>query len=157
MQGNKKAFTLVELLVAMAIIAILLGLSVVGITIVQQNARDTQRRSMVNSIEITLNSMIAAGNSVPSTFSGGAANTLTATNFQTINLVAPLVRNATNPFVAGPTSAAITNYCYGGTGSIYVVGVELEGGGFFSKTNSGGTFTAVGGTSNGVTCTDTAM
>lgn len=155
--GAKKAFTLVELLVAMAIIAILLGLSVVGITIVQQNARDTQRRSTVNSIEIALNGQIAGGTALPSAFTvaANAGNTTSAVYVSpttTITLSGSMVRGA-SPFT-NATSATQTNYCYGMSGSIYVVGVNLEGGGTFFKTNSGGTFAAFGDTSGGVTCTD---
>lgn len=155
--GAKKAFTLVELLVAMAIIAILLGLSVVGITIVQQNARDTQRRSTVNSIEIALNGRIAGGTALPADFTvaTNAANTtsnvyLSATS--SITLSGSMVRGA-SPFTTD-TTATVTDYCYGMSGSIYVVGVNLEGGGFFAKTNSGATFGSMGSSGGGVTCTD---
>lgn len=40
---NKKGFTLLELLVAMAIIAVLIALAVFGIMQVQRNSRETQR------------------------------------------------------------------------------------------------------------------
>lgn len=45
-----KAFTLVELLVAMAIIGVLIGLSLFGISAAQRNSRDTARRAAVQDI-----------------------------------------------------------------------------------------------------------
>lgn len=155
----KKAFTLVELLVAMAIIAILLGLAVFGITIVQQNARDTQRRSKVNDVEIALAGQLAAGNSLPTAFTvaANAGNTATAAYVNaslTVQLPAPLSRGAT-PFT-NATNTAQTNYCYGVSGSLYVVGVSLEGGGVYFKSNSGATYSAFGAapTGTGPTCVD---
>lgn len=50
MQTKSKAFTLVELLVAMAIIGIILGLALFGISAAQRNARDTQRRAAIQDI-----------------------------------------------------------------------------------------------------------
>ncbi|MFQ5492618.1 MAG: type II secretion system protein [Candidatus Dojkabacteria bacterium] len=47
---HKKAFTLVELLVAMAIIGVLIGLSLFGIAAAQRNARDTARRAATQDI-----------------------------------------------------------------------------------------------------------
>jgi prepilin-type N-terminal cleavage/methylation domain-containing protein len=43
---NKKGFTMVELLVAMAIIGLLIATAIWGIGTAQQSARNTQRRSM---------------------------------------------------------------------------------------------------------------
>ena len=49
---SKKAFTLLELLVAMAIIAIILSLAIFGIIQVQRNSRETQRRKAAEDINI---------------------------------------------------------------------------------------------------------
>lgn len=49
-----KAFTLVELLIAMAIIAILIAISAYGIALVQRNSRNTQRASFTNDFKIGL-------------------------------------------------------------------------------------------------------
>ena len=48
----KKAFTLLELLVAMAIIAVLIALAIFGIIQVQRNSRETQRRKAAEDINI---------------------------------------------------------------------------------------------------------
>jgi prepilin-type N-terminal cleavage/methylation domain-containing protein len=53
---NKKGFTLLELLVAMAIIAVLLALAVYGILQVQRNSRETQRIKALQDISIAIQS-----------------------------------------------------------------------------------------------------
>lgn len=52
---SKKAFTLLELLVAMAVIAVLISLAVYGILQVQKNSRETQRRKALEDINIGIN------------------------------------------------------------------------------------------------------
>ena len=51
---NKKGFSLVELLVAMAIIAVLISIAAYGIGIVQRSARNTQRRQMLADIQLLI-------------------------------------------------------------------------------------------------------
>lgn len=53
---NKKGFTLLELLVAMAIIAVLLALAVFGILQVQRNSRETQRIKALEDVNIGIQS-----------------------------------------------------------------------------------------------------
>jgi prepilin-type N-terminal cleavage/methylation domain-containing protein len=50
----KKAFSLVELLVAMAIIAVLIAIAAYGIQIVQRNARNTKRRKIVQDLQLLI-------------------------------------------------------------------------------------------------------
>ena len=145
MQGNKKAFTLVELLVAMAIIAILLGLSVVGITIVQQNARDTQRRAKVSDMEIAITGQLVSQQNLPYSFKTAVnlANTETAVYVSpnlTIQLTGSLRREKNGAEFTMDTNSSRTDYCYNIEGNLYVIGVALEGGSFFFKTNSGYTY-----------------
>lgn len=51
---KNKGFTLVELLVVLAIIGILVGLAIGGIRIVQQVNRDTQRKAFIRDIQLLL-------------------------------------------------------------------------------------------------------
>lgn len=67
---NKDGFTLVELLVVLAIVGVLMGLAVGGIRIVQQVNRDTQRKALVRDIQLTLESYQERNNKYP-TGSGG--------------------------------------------------------------------------------------
>jgi prepilin-type N-terminal cleavage/methylation domain-containing protein len=52
---TKKGFTLLELLVAMAIIAVLVALAIFGILQVQKNSRETQRRKALEDVNIGIN------------------------------------------------------------------------------------------------------
>lgn len=155
---KQKAFTLVELLVAMAVIAVLLGLAVFGITIVQQNARDTQRRAIINDIEIAINSAIVSGTSLPSSFTAGA-QTLTIGG-ASVPLSGSLQRVASGDTTTAATSSTLTDYCYGTSGSTYVVGLQLESGSYYYVTNASGTYTtwnAAPTTGTGPVCTDTNL
>ncbi len=53
---NKKAFTIVELLVVMAVIGVLLSLAVFGIQALQKNQRETQRLNDLRNIQGSLES-----------------------------------------------------------------------------------------------------
>ena len=53
---NKEGFSLVELLVVLAIVGILMALAVGGIRIVQEVNRDTQRKSLVRDIQLAIES-----------------------------------------------------------------------------------------------------
>jgi len=55
MKKSKKAFTLIELTVGMAVIAVLITLGIVGIGIVQTNARDVERGNAIASLSNILN------------------------------------------------------------------------------------------------------
>jgi type II secretion system protein G len=55
MKANKIGFTLVELLVVVAIIGLLTGVVVISITNVKAKARDAQRVSDINTINTALN------------------------------------------------------------------------------------------------------
>ena len=50
-----KAFTFIELIVGMAVIAVLITLGLGGISILQQNARDTERTNTLSSIANLIN------------------------------------------------------------------------------------------------------
>lgn len=63
----KKAFTLLELLVAMAIIAILIALAIFGILQVQKNSRDTQRRKALEDVNIGIQSFYSKYGQYPET------------------------------------------------------------------------------------------
>jgi len=62
---NKKGFSLVELLVVLAIVGILMALAVGGIRIVQEVNRDTQRKSLVRDIQLAIESYQEKENGYP--------------------------------------------------------------------------------------------
>lgn len=65
--SSKSGFSLVELLVAMAIIAVLIAIAAFGIGILQRNSRDTQRRKMVQDLVLVYNDVIANNGGRPTT------------------------------------------------------------------------------------------
>lgn len=167
----KKSFTLVELLVAMAIMAILMGLAVYGVTVVQQNVRDTARINKIKEFDVALNGELASGRSLPYTFTanGGFGTATLAYSYSPngrvqIQLHGHLQRGepsgAVTPlYFVTDTSPTSTNYCYSLTGTpnnvwIYVIGVKLESGKYFFRTNTGNMYTAFSQTINGVSCLD---
>lgn len=121
-QKKLKAFTLLELIVAMAIIAVLIGLSVVGINTVQRSTRDTERLSAMNDLVLEIESYYGVNGAYPSltvagnvfTIGGAGGRTVTVDGGATVNL-------------AG-TTATGTDYCYdlGTSGASYSIGVSLE-------------------------------
>lgn len=168
---DKKAFTLVELLVAMAVIAVLITLSVFGIATVQQSARDTQRRSALRDIEVSLNALLtsgATGFSAGTYATGSMVINGTGASSQTITLTGPAQRIATDVTagavgVAGNTSAATTDYCAGFSGLSYVVGSLLESGSYTYVNNSGSVYPSTWSlsvsptTGSGPACADSTL
>jgi prepilin-type N-terminal cleavage/methylation domain-containing protein len=51
-QNSLHAFTLVEILIVMAIIAVLLAIAAYGISLVQRNSRNTQRAEFANMLKV---------------------------------------------------------------------------------------------------------
>lgn len=62
---KQKAFTLVELLVAMAIIGVLLGLAIFGLSSAQRAQRDTERRAALQDINIGMQTYYETYNRYP--------------------------------------------------------------------------------------------
>lgn len=122
MRSTKKAFTLVELMVAMAIIAALMGMSVFGINLVQRSSRNTQRRSAMSNIDLAVRNYQINNGTYPTTAEldfqsdGAYIGTEKVVEFE----------GSTAP--QGSTDSSGTQYCYESDGSTFSVGIELEGG-----------------------------
>jgi prepilin-type N-terminal cleavage/methylation domain-containing protein len=101
---KRRAFTLVELMVAMAIIAVLLGMTVFGISAAQRVLRDNQRRKAVEDVALVLNEYLATFSEYPDdiTFT---SNTVTVATGYTVSLTG-IAQAATT------TDASQTAYCY---------------------------------------------
>jgi prepilin-type N-terminal cleavage/methylation domain-containing protein len=125
---KRKAFTLVELMVAMAIIAVLLGLATFGISTLNRLSRDNQRRTTVDNIQRMVSAYYADYFRYPNT----AELTVTSTsiginnyNFPAVPLNSVLAPNAN-------TSLSGTRYCYSFQSDGYVLAAKLESGQYFN-------------------------
>ncbi len=125
---EKEGFTLIELMVAMGIIAVLVTMSVVAIQIVQRSLRDTQRRDVLNTVNLFIvghfndfgvyPDLNFATDKIENLASGGVAD----------EIVVELSGATSN---ASSTSSNRTAYCYvrgGGVRGTYQWGMELESG-----------------------------
>lgn len=141
---TKKGFTLIELMVAMGIIAVLVTMSVVAIQIVQRSLRDTQRRDIVNTLNLWLTGFDNA-TSFPSEgellFDGTGVYFVTGTGS---NELIVEIGGATTPDTE--TSPSGTAYCYESTpgSGAYSLAVQFENGGDLQLGNSGSDCTSFG-------------
>jgi len=123
---NKKGFTLVELLVVMAIISILTILSVANFRNVQIKARDAQRKSDLSQLQKALELYFNDHGTYPDSSVNGEVNTFgwkvpgttSGGNFTDGNTV------YLKEMVGDPS--ANPNYCYTSDGTYYVVYARLE-------------------------------
>lgn len=111
---NKKGFTLVELLIAMAIIAVLIAIAAYGIQILQRNARNTRRRKILQDLQLTAadmqanllvspNALTVAGTAYQLTGPDSATLTYQVRGFNNITIVVPGAVGCTGaqPFGSG--------------------------------------------------------
>lgn len=123
-QKNKKGFTLVELLIAVSLLAILSGVlfSVVNPQGIQAKARDSQRVSDLAKIKVALESYFADNRRYPISPAWSSSITGLATNY--INKIPP------DPKATGSvcTSTTWRGYAYksSATGSNYVLATNME-------------------------------
>lgn len=126
---QKKAFTLIELMVAMGIIGVLMTMSILGISIVQQSLRNTQRRDAVNSINLAVNTYFSNYGVFPQSGPGGVQFTATQASIngtKILDLKGPTTAIGTN--TATSTDDSHTNYCYvSAGGGSYRLGARIEG------------------------------
>lgn len=140
---KKKGFTLLELIIGMAIVAVLATLGIAGISVVQRSTRDTERRKTLEQINLQLEDMKGPLGRYPELVGRPTASTTnelricavsscTNTVVRTIELKGSAVLFTTNPS-DGRTTSEGTVYCYTRTsnGSAFSVGVSLEGGDAF--------------------------
>jgi prepilin-type N-terminal cleavage/methylation domain-containing protein len=140
------AFTLVELLVAMAIISVLIGLAIGAVSVAQRSSRDTQRRGALQELATTISEFqsLNQGNlpqnncnratAVPPadcvrTTAAADADIIIGT--RTVSLKGPAKANT------NATSSTNTRYCYYTTTNGYVLGAELESGSWGTTPTSG--------------------
>jgi prepilin-type N-terminal cleavage/methylation domain-containing protein len=125
-RSTKKGFTLIELMVAMAIIAALIGMSVFGINLVQRSERNTKRRAALNNINLAVRNHQIDNGVYPLTSElVFTANDVSIDGQVVAELTGPAKAVAAS--VANPGSDG-SHYCYNSaTGSTFSMSVSLEG------------------------------
>ena len=131
----KKGFSLVELLVAIAIMAILMAVAITGLRGARQSARDATRKSDLEQYKIALEGY--------STNHGGSYLIEAAT----VDVDTLCVANKLLEYFGGdagncpedPVTAATADYKYIGDGTEYKVWATLETGGFWQVCSTGNT------------------
>ncbi|MEO6728547.1 MAG: type II secretion system protein [Candidatus Dojkabacteria bacterium] len=122
---QKKAFTLIELMVAMGIIGVLMTMSILGISIVQSSLRNTQRRDAVNSMNLAINTYFSNFGIFPS--ATGSTGVVFTTTTMSINGTKVLDLKGPTTADALKTDDSHTQYCYRSTGGSYGLGAKIEG------------------------------
>jgi prepilin-type N-terminal cleavage/methylation domain-containing protein len=115
---NHRGFTLVELLVVIAVMGILLTLGVVNLRGSQANARDSERKTDIDTIAVHLNAYYQSGsdsvsspNEYPSTLlasSGASYMTQVLRDIDIKSLTAPGVTDPTLTFIPATNNAQTT-------------------------------------------------
>lgn len=158
LKGRLSGFTLVELLVAMAIIGVILGLAIFGISAAQRNSRETQRKSAAQDINAGVADYYTKYSSYPtyicpvgSSFVLRTTNVVTACNTATENCVT--VPTAGSSVASGTTclggtvgtavkmttgtSTSNTAWCFGPATDGYALGFKGEDPATFDRNNYG--------------------
>lgn len=126
---QNKGFTLVELLVAMAIIAVLIGLAGFGVTLALRASRDAGREETLDSVRVAIADYLATNNSYPADTAVTYASGNITVGSTSIPVDGHLVAAAT-------TTSSQTKYCYGVTTEGYFLAAELENGEYYELGSS---------------------
>lgn len=109
---NKSAFTLLELLVAMAIIAVLLALAVFGILQVQKNSRETQRRKALEDVNIGIQDFYSRYGQYPSVAVFESEQVKICNDFSCSQQESVPLRGSARSNGSNPTTTNGTEYAY---------------------------------------------
>jgi general secretion pathway protein G len=139
MKNLKKAFTLVELMVVITVIAILMTIAIVSFTRIQKQARDTKRKADMRTLQTALQAYYTENQTYPIVTVAELATTalvvLTPNYIPTIPLAPAGTAGATNPgytYVSG-----VNGFTYSicnnletatATGAMWVVSTSNAGG-----------------------------
>lgn len=119
---RSRGFTLIELMIVIAVVAILATITVISYNGVQQRARDSERKSDVTQLKVALDKYYAANSQYPAVCPGGEGQGCPVSYLQ--EPLAPYL--ATIPTDPGGTTNEYT-YVRGGTsGNAYAIRVKYE-------------------------------
>lgn len=124
MERKEQGFTIIELLVAMAILGLLIGLLIPGIGIVRRGARNTARRTSLQAIQSEIEEYYGTNKSYPAANDGAPTGITVASGAQVDS------QFTVSAVTAAPAADAVTDstfqYMYTKTGNSYTLTVYLE-------------------------------
>ncbi len=117
LRKSQSGFTIIELLIVIAIIAILAGVVLVNFQGAQAKARDTQRVSNMSALQAKLEEYYGTNNGYPNTFTattfpGMDPNTIVDPKGASITINSVVADKSAADAVAAPTAASTSNYLY---------------------------------------------
>ena len=128
MKDKKSGFTMIELLVVVAIIGILAGIGIASYGSANKKARDGKRKADIESIRSALEMYKADAGSYPTTW-----------NLETISTtyINPLPSPPPNSRCGGSRVYRYNDYScvYSSDGSTYTIKIDLETGGVYERPN----------------------
>ncbi len=128
--NERKGFTLIEILIVVAIIAILASIVLVGLGPTQQSGRDARRLSDLHEIQNGLELFYQKCGYYPNsaTVSAGAVScgTTEPPTWNDLSLAIDAVTGSTAPIPNDPSSNRSYDYAYNTGNSSYILGAELE-------------------------------
>ena len=132
---NKKGFTLIELVIVLAIAALILAAVLLAVSGAQKSRRDTQRKSDLGQISAQLE-QYGSNNAGSYPATQAAFNTAFTGSYANANWKDPL-SGAAYDFAGAqaPTNAASAGIVYTITGRTYTICINLEQGGTTCDTN----------------------
>jgi len=132
---STKGFTLVEVIVVLAIIAVISGLSIVGISTLQRSSRDANRLKTLENIKAEISRIQSQTGRVPSEndFTWGTERITIATSAGTKVVDAKGIATPKNGSanICSPTAESDTSgtvYCYRVERDGYILGADKEAG-----------------------------
>lgn len=121
----KKGFTLLELMIVVAIIGVLSTITVFAVSQARQNARDVKRKSDLEAIRVALEIFKSDCNSYPTT---GQIPSTPGNSFSTLSTCAGGAQVVLQKWPDDPTTGNDYSYTRGGTGMTYTLCTALEDG-----------------------------
>ena len=130
-ENMRKGFTLIEILIVVAIIAILASVVLIGLGPTQQSGRDARRLSDLHEAQNAIELYFQKCGFYPGDINGsGATATCSANITEDYPTMSAMIPNAgigiNNALSVDPTNSGVYEYFYATNGSTYVLGATLE-------------------------------
>ncbi len=126
MKKTKSGFTLIEILIVVAIIAILASVVLVGLGPVQQSGRDARRLSDIRQVQNALELFYNKCGYYPGTISGGACSTNAPASWANLGATLSGGGLGVSSIPSDPSSNRTYGYAYNAGNTAYVLGTALE-------------------------------